>query len=222
MLDIIKNNKFYFQLYFIFFFLLFFYVIKSEPLEATLYFGMHRSTFANSFFKCTTLLGEIYPFIGFTILYLWKNQSVTARKIAISGLLILLITSILKEFFAMDRPAVFIDNLNQLNNFKYVDGIEILRGATSFPSGHTAAAFVVWSLFAFQLKEVKYQILCLIIAILVGISRVYLTQHFPQDVLLGSFIGISSAILIEYFIEKWEENKVVRVIASEAKQSVKN
>lgn len=210
MLDIIKNNKLYFQLYFIFFFLLFFYVIKSDPLEATLYFGTHRSTFGNNFFKFVTTLGEIYPFIGFTILYLWKNRTVTARKIAISGLFILLITSFLKELFSLDRPAVFIDKLDQLTSFKYVDGIEILRGATSFPSGHTAGAFVVWSLFAFQLKEVKYQVLSLIIAILVGVSRVYLTQHFPQDVLLGSFIGISSAILIEHFIEKWEEKKVMK------------
>lgn len=207
MLDIINKNKLYFTAYLIFFFSLFFYVLNSEPLEATLYFGAHRSEFGDTFFKFITTLGEVYPFIIFTIFYLWNNRPLTARKIALSGIFILLVTSLLKEAFSHDRPAAFIDKMINLTHFQYVEGIEILRGATSFPSGHTAAGFAVWSLFAFQSKNRYVQTFCFLIAVLVGISRVYLTQHFPEDVLFGSAIGISAAIFIEYIIEHLEVKK---------------
>lgn len=207
MLDIIQKNKTYFQLYLVFFFALFIYVLKAEPLEATLYFGAHRSSIGDAFFKFVTTLGEVYPFIAFTIFYLWNHRPLTARKMALSGIFILLITSLLKEVFSHDRPAIFIDKMLQLSSFQYVEGIEILRGATSFPSGHTAGAFAVWSLFAFQLQSPILKTLCLVIAILVGISRVYLTQHFPEDVLFGSTIGIAAALFIEYIIEHLEVRK---------------
>jgi membrane-associated phospholipid phosphatase len=39
-------------------------------------------------------------------------------------------------------------------------------------------------------------------AALVGYSRIYLGQHFMDDVLAGSVIGVVSAIVCELFLEK--------------------
>lgn len=62
-------------------------------------------------------------------------------------------------------------------------------GGDSFPSGHTGAAFAFsWVVFRTQPK--KYGIPALILAALMGISRLYVGVHYPTDVLGGMITGI--------------------------------
>ncbi len=204
MLPIIQKNIFYLRAYLTFFTLLFIFILTTEPLGATLFFSAHRTAVGDFFFKWITLLGEAYPFIALTLYFLFKKQRPIALKMAVVGILVLIPIGILKELFSYDRPATIIENMGFLPGFHFVRDVEILRGATSFPSGHTAGAFAVWSLLAFQFSRNKtLQLVCLLIAIIVGISRVYLAQHFPQDVLFGSVIGIATAIFIEFIIENF-------------------
>jgi undecaprenyl-diphosphatase len=61
----------------------------------------------------------------------------------------------------------------------------------SFPSGHTAAAFLT----AVHLGHV-YPLLwipCLLIAGFIGLSRIYNGVHYPSDVIAGMVLGIFSA-----------------------------
>ena len=62
----------------------------------------------------------------------------------------------------------------------------------SFPSGHTAAAFVIATLIAhfFPILTVPVSIW----AMLVGVSRIYLGVHYPTDILAGLVIGIICAL----------------------------
>ena len=203
MLPIIQKNIFYLRAYLIFFTALFIFILNTELLDATLFFSAHRTEGGDFFFKWITLLGEAYPFIALTFYFLFKKQRPTALKMAIVGLLVLIPIGIFKELFSYDRPATIIENMGYMPSFHFVKNVEILRGATSFPSGHTAGAFAVWSLLAFQFSNKTLQLVCLLIAIIVGISRVYLAQHFPQDVLFGSAIGIGAALIIEYLIENF-------------------
>ena len=203
MLSIIQKNIFYLRAYLVFFTVLFIFIVNTEQLDATLFFNAHRTEGGDFFFKWITLLGEAYPFIVLTFYFLFKKQRPTALKMAIVGILVLIPIGILKELFAYDRPATILENMGLLSGFHFVKGVEILRGATSFPSGHTAGAFAIWSILAFQFSRNKtLQLVCLLTAIIVGISRVYLAQHFPQDVLFGSAIGMATGLFIEYLIEK--------------------
>jgi membrane-associated phospholipid phosphatase len=43
----------------------------------------------------------------------------------------------------------------------------------------------------------------LILAIMVGYSRVYLSQHFPADVFGGAVVGVVVAFWIFVFMEKY-------------------
>lgn len=63
----------------------------------------------------------------------------------------------------------------------------------SFPSGHTAAAFVfACSVFNFY---PDFGLIAFIWAGLIGLSRVMLGVHYPGDILAGMALGISSSLL---------------------------
>ena len=112
------------------------------------------------------------------------------------------ITQVLKRWvFDWPRPsAVFQDQLDQLN---LVEGVE-LASRFSFPSGHSTVTFAVFFLVSLILFNRKYLgLLFCVLAILVGFSRAYLFQHFPEDILVGSLIGGTSS-MIAY---AWLRNK---------------
>ena len=66
----------------------------------------------------------------------------------------------------------------------------------SFPSGHSTDAFVSGVFLFYLLKHSKYsacRFLPLIYAFLIAISRVFISSHYPSDVVAGMAIGILGA-----------------------------
>jgi undecaprenyl-diphosphatase len=61
----------------------------------------------------------------------------------------------------------------------------------SFPSGHTAGAFIFAKFVGFQFPELSGIILFW--AILVGLSRIILRVHYPTDVLAGTVLGLGTS-----------------------------
>jgi len=58
----------------------------------------------------------------------------------------------------------------------------------SFPSGHTGASFAAASALFFGRN--KFRVPALVMAALIGFSRLYLYVHYPTDVLAGALVGI--------------------------------
>ena len=70
----------------------------------------------------------------------------------------------------------------------------IVRGfdtETSFgiPSNHAQSAAVIWGIMAAYLRKWWGWLVAILLILLIGISRMYLGVHFPQDVALGWLIG---------------------------------
>ncbi len=72
--------------------------------------------------------------------------------------------------------------------------------SNSFPSGHTTAAFTFFTFASMALfrNNKGMQVLMAVFAALVGYSRMYLSQHFLEDVVTGAILGI-----ITYLIAHW-------------------
>ena len=71
---------------------------------------------------------------------------------------------------------------------------------TSFPSGHTTAAFAI-GLVLFMVMNKRWSWVGILFAILMAASRLYLCVHYPSDVLFGMIDGIIGAVA-GYFIVK--------------------
>jgi undecaprenyl-diphosphatase len=67
----------------------------------------------------------------------------------------------------------------------------------SFPSGHTTAIFSIVLPFMMTMPLLTFALLPL--ALMVGISRMYIGLHYPSDVLAGSLVGTLSAIATVVF-----------------------
>jgi membrane-associated phospholipid phosphatase len=105
-----------------------------------------------------------------------------------------------KNLFEAPRPKLYFKD--QLSRIHFVKGIDILS-YHSFPSGHTITAFSAAVVMAYLAKNKKWSVLLLLIAILVGYSRMYLSEHFFEDVTGGSVLGV----LITVFWLSWLDSK---------------
>jgi membrane-associated phospholipid phosphatase len=76
---------------------------------------------------------------------------------------------------------------------EYDQDLPVYKSTSSFdafPSGHTAAAFSIATVFATQYKDRKaIPVICYSAATLVGISRLTEHQHWASDVFVGGLIG---------------------------------
>jgi undecaprenyl-diphosphatase len=68
----------------------------------------------------------------------------------------------------------------------------------SFPSGHTAAATVSALLFSAAIPVLSP--IFFSVAMLIGMSRIYLGVHYPSDVAMGFALGIVSFLFSSVMI----------------------
>lgn len=70
----------------------------------------------------------------------------------------------------------------------------------SFPSGHTASSFAS-AIIINRTVQGWMGIAALVLAIGIGVSRMYIGVHYPSDVLAGMISGILIAMLIWHLVE---------------------
>ncbi|NIP32410.1 phosphatase PAP2 family protein [Candidatus Saccharibacteria bacterium] len=139
-------------------------------------------------------------------------------------LIVIIIASLLKYVFVYKDKAERLVNIKVVFNaifsaglgllFNFIVSIFIQRSrpfeiglgeniygsvwtAGSFPSEHTTIAFAI--ALAVFLTYKKFGTILLVLAAIVGISRVYVGVHYPLDVAAGALVGIAMA----YLTVKW-------------------
>jgi len=164
--------------------------------DLLLYFSENRTPFWNIFFTYGTKLGEEWTYISFLIFFLFVRFRY-ALLVPITGIVVTLISFLSKRFFLHPRPSTYYKTLGTLGDINLVEDVYVVKGLSSFPSGHTMSAFAIFTLVALLISNKRSRaFLLLTLAVIVGLSRIYLVQHFLKDVYLGGIMGVIIAFLI--------------------------
>lgn len=171
------------------------FLLSHSKTEAFILLNPLHASVLDHFFRFMTFLGDGIFIISLSvILFLFKKRKLALfilASYAVSGIFV----QLLKNFVDAPRPYLYLRGSGYEN---FPKGIT-LHTVNSFPSGHTASAFALASSIAFFLAQKKAALLLLLIACLTGYSRIYLGQHFPEDVIAGAAIGVLSSIMVFLF-----------------------
>jgi membrane-associated phospholipid phosphatase len=193
---VIQTNK-VFYLSFVFIWLLGLSVqFTFTQFQISIFINGLYSTLGDVLMNYTTYTGDGFFLVLVGIILVFIN-----RKLWLVTLLCLLvpslITQLLKHFVFEDshRPVTI---MREIQGLHFVEGVE-MNAYNSFPSGHTTAAFSLYTLLALLHKNKKLGWVWVIIASSIAISRVYLLQHFWADIIAGSILAVCMVTFIYTF-----------------------
>lgn len=191
------------------------FLLLFEKTEIHLFINQQNHPFADQFFKYATHLGEVIPItIALLVLLLYRLRLALATALAFFGSAV--ITQVLKRFLFQDhfRPAKVFEAITPLH---FVDGVHQLS-YFSFPSGHSTAAFALFTILGLITNSQLLKIAFGLTAVITAYSRMYLSQHFLEDVYVGSLIGCLCAILTYLWLapKHWGNNGLLNLMRNKS------
>lgn len=177
------------------------------------WFADHRNPFLDYYFIYVTRLGEEIAFIIIGLM-LWLHSWRRMITIPILGGIVSLVSYVLKESFRHERPKLYLERMGWEGSFTVLD-YHLLTGHSSFPSGHSMAAWALFTLTAALIRKGWVSVLCLLLAVSVSLSRVYLVAHFLRDVIAGAVIGFVLGYMTYYFYHKWMRSRELKDLTPE-------
>jgi membrane-associated phospholipid phosphatase len=160
-------------------------------------------TFADALAPWLTHLGDGLFALLFLFVFALFNY-----RLAFTALLcfvsVLLITQVGKQFIFDDalRPFAYFEAKGQA--IRTIAGVKV-HAHNSFPSGHSASVFALFSFFALRLNNKQWGLPLLLVAVLIAYTRVHIAQHFFGDVLAGSLVGVLSVLTITAALDAYYE-----------------
>lgn len=168
--------------------------------------GCH-TPFLDFCFRYYTVVGEWVPYVIVFLLLFYKAgwAAYMLGGVVISGLL----SQLFKYMFDTDRPSkYFADHLPDAR-LPFVDGVEIYS-CHSFPSGHTTTFFALFLCLGIvtadhiarsgkpyaRSRTAAVSLTCFLLAAGGAYSRIYLSQHFLEDIFGGMILGIATTLLL--------------------------
>lgn len=141
-----------------------------------------------------TQLGDaliLFPLFAAFIIYAPRFWG----ALLMSSVITLIVSYLLKKFFAVPRPAAMFDN----DSFVIIG--KALTGHTSLPSGHSITTFTIITLLLFvfmpkkNILKIVWSIFIVFLGFVIVFSRVGVGAHYPLDVVFGSIIGYVCALV---------------------------
>jgi len=201
----LKDKVSYFLITYLFFILSVGYmVVNYTAKEGTILANKTWTELQDVFFTYITHIGDGVVAV-FVIFLIFVFSSVRNGLIALfSFTFTASITQVLKHTLFSDAMRPFIQLWDE---FKYGDlhlvlPEELMKKGNSFPSGHTTSAFSIFIILTLLVKRPALGIVFAIFAALTSYSRVYLGQHFFEDILLGSLIGVFGTLIVYTIFHK--------------------
>lgn len=156
-----------------------------------LWVNQWNSPLMDTFFKYVTNLGDgaVFAVVILVLAFVRFRWALYELMAALMTLIFVFITKQIL-FNGMPRPIKYFENQETLH---LVEGVK-MHSWNSFPSGHTITAFAIFMILVLVVKNRYLKLFFMMIAILAGFSRVYLSQHFLGDIFTGAIIGSLIAV----------------------------
>jgi len=209
-------------------------VFCCDKIQMHLWLNGTHTPAGDLFIQYYTYIGEWVPYMIVAALLFYKAGWATflLTDVALSGL----IGQALKYAADTDRPLTYFAKYAPDIQLQLVDGVTMSKWL-SFPSGHTTTFFALFltltiilcdwynqrknaqssersllptTFYLLPKKSTTCNLLsatCCLLALLGGYSRIYLNQHFAEDILGGMIIGIVTTLALLFVVPKLESTK---------------
>ena len=150
-----------------------------------------RVPILNEIMLIVTMLGEETAFLALALVVFWCVDKRKGYFLMSVGFIGTMLNQFLKLWFRIPRPWVLDPN------FTILEQAREAASGYSFPSGHTQMAVGTFGAIASGSNKGWIKAVCIALAILVPISRMYIGVHTPQDVLVSAVIAVILVLLLK-------------------------
>ena len=178
-------------------------------MEILYWFASIRTPLLDSIMSIITRLGEETVFMLLGMLVFWCVDKRRGYYLLSVGFVGTLINQWLKIGFRIPRPWVLDPD------FQIVDSAREAATGYSFPSGHTQSAVGTLGGIARFVSSIWLKLLCVVLALLTAISRMYLGVHTPLDVGVSLVVATVLIFVLYPLFEStlWFPNRMYAIIA---------
>lgn len=143
-----------------------------------------------------TYLGDEVAFLVIALILFWCVDKRKGYYILSVGFIGTIANQFMKLWFRIPRPWVLDSTLQPME--QALEG----AGGFSFPSGHTQSSVGTFGGIAYTTKNKLIRIVCIVLAVLVPFSRMYVGVHTPMDVGVAAVMAVLLIFLVHPFVFK--------------------
>jgi membrane-associated phospholipid phosphatase len=170
-------------------------------IEVIVWVQSSSSPFLDAVFRAVTFLGNEEFYLLLLPFIYWCVHKGIGTSLGYLSLLSAWFNDVVKYLFKIPRPGTFDSRVHVLTQ----------AANPSFPSGHAQGAMVNLGYLAYRFRNTFLWVVAILAILSVGLSRIVLGVHFPQDVIGGWLIGL--VLLVVY---AWAEPRCARWIGRQS------
>lgn len=161
----------------------------------------------NELMLAVTTLGEETAFLALALIIFWcvdKRKGYLVMGVGFTGTML---NQFMKLLFRIPRPWVLDEN------FTILEQAREAASGYSFPSGHTQMAVGTFGSIAAASEKRWMKVLCIVIAVLVPFSRMYVGAHTPLDVSVAAVMAVALILIVKPIIFRGGDKGMKGLIA---------